>query len=380
MALVLREDRGRTGVIAVFRPSDPGDVHAMFRAIDAQLLELRADPACDAIVLRLTDGGAVGAALPRAPWHVHLHAAETLERIARTPKLVVAAIEGRCVGPALDVALAADVRIARPGATFGRAWVDAVGAPTGMARLAERIGDARALEWVFDGPASAVEARAAGLVHRVIPDEAWTDHLHAAVAALLDAGVAPGPSGWKRLPRAPDPAPEVEPARVVRLATPPRVAPTPEPRRSSMDLSVPPAFADPSSDSPAPSPARPRSAAERGAREFEGFEDFDHASADDDASDGAFADPGRPLEGRARADLLRTRIADATLNLLTRDLVERHRCIPVAVREAEITVAMVDPGDTAAVAEIADHTGRRVVPFGAHPAVIAELTTRHYRA
>jgi enoyl-CoA hydratase/carnithine racemase len=45
-----------------------------------------------------------------------LHARETLERLAGTPKLVVAALNGHALGGGLELAMAADRRIARRGA------------------------------------------------------------------------------------------------------------------------------------------------------------------------------------------------------------------------------------------------------------------------
>ena len=42
-----------------------------------------------------------------------LHANETLNRLEQTPKLVIAALNGHTVGGGLEIALAADMRIAR---------------------------------------------------------------------------------------------------------------------------------------------------------------------------------------------------------------------------------------------------------------------------
>jgi enoyl-CoA hydratase len=44
-----------------------------------------------------------------------LHANETLQRLEQTPKLVIAALNGHTVGGGLEIAMAADIRIARAG-------------------------------------------------------------------------------------------------------------------------------------------------------------------------------------------------------------------------------------------------------------------------
>ena len=53
---------------------------------------------------------------PEFKYYFCLHANETLNRLEQTPKLVIAAFNGHCVGGGLEVALAADIRIARRGA------------------------------------------------------------------------------------------------------------------------------------------------------------------------------------------------------------------------------------------------------------------------
>jgi enoyl-CoA hydratase/carnithine racemase len=62
---------------------------------------------------------------PRFKYYFCLHANETLSRLEQTPKLVIAAMNGHCVGGGLEVALAADLRFARKDA--GRVGLPEVG-------------------------------------------------------------------------------------------------------------------------------------------------------------------------------------------------------------------------------------------------------------
>jgi hypothetical protein len=50
---------------------------------------------------------------PEFKYYFCLHANETLNRLEQTPKLVIAALNGHTVGGGLEVAMAADIRIAR---------------------------------------------------------------------------------------------------------------------------------------------------------------------------------------------------------------------------------------------------------------------------
>ena len=57
---------------------------------------------------------------PTFKYYFCLHANETLNRLEQTPKLVIAALNGHTVGGGLEVAMAADIRIARQGAREDR--------------------------------------------------------------------------------------------------------------------------------------------------------------------------------------------------------------------------------------------------------------------
>src|SRR5690349_3006886 len=103
-----------------------------------------------------------------------LHANETLNRLEQTPKLVIACLNGHTVGGGLEVALAADIRIARKeGGKIGLPEV-ALGVLPGTGgtqRLARLVGKARAIELMATGRLLTMdEAHALGIV-----TEVWGD-------------------------------------------------------------------------------------------------------------------------------------------------------------------------------------------------------------
>ncbi|HXH06330.1 MAG TPA: enoyl-CoA hydratase/isomerase family protein [Vicinamibacterales bacterium] len=173
------------GVAEIVLDDPPANAYSyeMMRELDAAILEARMDRGVHAIVLRGAGDRffCAGADLrllqsADAHWKYYfcLHANETLNRLEQTPKLVVAAINGHCVGGGLEIALAADLRIARKDA--GRIGLPEVGLGVlpgtgGTQRLARLLGKARALELMIAGRLlSPDEACALGLI-----TEVWDD-------------------------------------------------------------------------------------------------------------------------------------------------------------------------------------------------------------
>ncbi len=111
--------------IAVIELNDPPAntyTYEMNRQLDECILKARMDN--DVYVLLLTGAGdkffSAGANIkmlasvdPTFKYYFCLHANEMLLRLEHTPKLVIAAINGHCVGGGLEIAMAADIRIAR---------------------------------------------------------------------------------------------------------------------------------------------------------------------------------------------------------------------------------------------------------------------------
>ena len=118
--------RDEHGVATITLQNPPANAYSyeMMRDLDDAILEARFDDACEVIVVagageKFFCAGAdiamLEKAAPRFKYQFCLHANETLLRLEHTSKLVIAAIEGHCVGGGLEIALAADLRVAAKG-------------------------------------------------------------------------------------------------------------------------------------------------------------------------------------------------------------------------------------------------------------------------
>jgi len=176
-----RSDADGVAVVTLDAPPANTYSYEMMRQLDAAILEARMDDSVHAVVLRGrgekffcagADIRMLSSVTPRYKYYFCLHANETLNRLEQTPKLVIAALNGHCVGGGLEVAMAADLRFARKGA--GRIGLPEVGLGVlpgtgGTQRLVRLVGKARALELMATGRLFEFEeARDLGLVSEVV--------------------------------------------------------------------------------------------------------------------------------------------------------------------------------------------------------------------
>lgn len=172
----------KNGVMTFELTFDPGNcyTHEMMRQIDEAVLKARFDEQVHVIVIRGSgekffcagaDINMLKNADPTFKYYFCLHANETLNRLEHTPKLVIAALNGHTVGGGLEIAMAADIRIARKGA--GKVGLPEVNLGVlagtgGTQRIARLINKAKAIEIMVTGEVFGFEtAQELGLVNQV---------------------------------------------------------------------------------------------------------------------------------------------------------------------------------------------------------------------
>ncbi|HWO97000.1 MAG TPA: enoyl-CoA hydratase/isomerase family protein [Bacillus sp. (in: firmicutes)] len=153
-----------------------------YQDLNAAIDEIRFDPEIKVVVLvsdmpKFFSAGAdinfLKAAEPRFKTQFCLFCNETLDKIARSPQIYIACLEGHTVGGGLEMALGCDLRfmgdeagkIGLPEVSLG-----VLAGTGGTQRLARLVGFSRALDMNITGDTmSPQEALEIGLVNRVFP-------------------------------------------------------------------------------------------------------------------------------------------------------------------------------------------------------------------
>ena len=166
--------------------------HEMMRQLDDGILKARFDP--DVHVIVLTGLGekffCAGANInmlqtsdPYFKYYFCLHANETLNRLEQTPKLVIAALNGHTVGGGLEIAMAADLLLAKKDA--GRVGLPEVNLGVlpgtgGTQRLSRMVGKRRAIELMATGRLLTFEeGQEYGIVNEILDGEDFMEQVHA---------------------------------------------------------------------------------------------------------------------------------------------------------------------------------------------------------
>ncbi len=121
-----------------------------------------------------------------SPWlHLHHQLQDTFHRMSRLHQPIVAALHGVCAGMALELALAADIRIASDDCVLGLPEIAFGIVPDvgGTTRLIRAVGEPRARELILTGRfLKAATAERYGMVHEVTPG----DQLERRVTAVAE--------------------------------------------------------------------------------------------------------------------------------------------------------------------------------------------------
>ncbi|MEM8964103.1 MAG: enoyl-CoA hydratase/isomerase family protein, partial [Acidobacteriota bacterium] len=164
--------------------------YEMNRQIDECVLKARFDN--DVHVIVLTGRGekffCAGADIdmlqtsePRFKYYFCLHANETLNRLEHTAKVVIAALNGHTVGGGLEIAMAADMRIARKGA--GKVGLPEINLGVlpgtgGTQRLSRMLGKSKSIELMLTGELLSFEqAEELGVVNQLFETDTHAEFM-----------------------------------------------------------------------------------------------------------------------------------------------------------------------------------------------------------
>ena len=183
----------KDGIALITLNDPPANTYSyeMMQELERAILHARMDEAVQVIVLtgkgeKFFCAGAdiqmLANVTPTYKYYFCLHANETLNRLEQTPKLVIAAINGHCVGGGLEVAMAADIRVARKGAgKMGLPEVSLGVLPGtgGTQRLVRIVGKSKAIELMATGELFDFErGLELGIVNQIFEAEGFAERVH----------------------------------------------------------------------------------------------------------------------------------------------------------------------------------------------------------
>jgi enoyl-CoA hydratase len=191
----------RDGAIAIVLLNRPEQLNALsdelMEELVSTLIELDRDKAVRAIVLggseRAFAAGADIGELAQAS-AIDLYYQRRIERWDAIRGLwtpLIAAVSGYCLGGGCELAMACDLIVASESAQFGQpeTGLGIIPGAGGTQRLTRAVGKALAMDLILSGRRlSAQEAFAAGLVARVVGDEAWLEEAKGLAREIAEKG------------------------------------------------------------------------------------------------------------------------------------------------------------------------------------------------
>ena len=174
------ERRGDVAVLQIDNPPVNGLGHATRKAMIDGLERALDDRAVKVVVITGTDRVFSGGAdirefnTPAALAEPHL--LQLIDAVERSPKPVIAAINGVCMGGGLELSLGCNYRIATADASLGlpEVKIGLLPGAGGTQRLPRAVGAKKGLQMIVSGdPIPASDALAHGLVERIVPRESF---------------------------------------------------------------------------------------------------------------------------------------------------------------------------------------------------------------
>ena len=182
MVVVRLEKQDAVGHIVLDRPPANSYDRGFMDDFDAAIEQARADDAVKAIVVRSASerffsAGADVSVFARSDFDAQnafvVCANETMSKLESIPKVVIAAINGHCLGGGLEIALCCDFRIAAEGPYkigLPEVTLGLLPGTGGTQRLPRLIGRQKALELMLRGTTlSPQEAKDLGVVDELVP-------------------------------------------------------------------------------------------------------------------------------------------------------------------------------------------------------------------
>jgi enoyl-CoA hydratase/carnithine racemase len=182
MAVVRYERQDNVAHIILDRPPANSYDKAFLDDLSSAIDESRFDTAAKAVVVRSAsekffsagaDVKMFAATDAEQQFAFVIHANEIMSKFERTPKVVIAAINGHCLGGGLEIALCCDVRVAAEG-TYNiglpEVTLGVLPGTGGTQRLPRLIGRQKAFDLMLLGaPVQPAQAKEMGIVDEVVP-------------------------------------------------------------------------------------------------------------------------------------------------------------------------------------------------------------------